>query len=300
MYNPLLKTFCMVAETLSFSKAAERLYMTPPGVIKQINTLEEHIGVTLFVRTHRGLKLTAAGNALYNESLKLIDWSDRFLQRIRSMEMDHYLIRIAISTKTSTLFLRDIQKVLMENASQFRFKLIPYSITPSSVANSFKDLGSRYDIIPGIYDEENIKTRNCEVLPLFKAHLCCAISQDNPLSEKGRIAYSDLKGNTVMIIKRGWNIYADQLRDLLESRYPDIHWIEFPLYNVETFNECQNNNHILITTDAWSPVHPLLKLVQFDALPEIPYGLMYSKNALEPVRQLVTILKDNLASRDAG
>lgn len=64
MYNPQLDTFLCVAESGSFNKAAEKLYISPPAVIKQINLLEESLGLQLFVRTHRGLVLTEAGKSL--------------------------------------------------------------------------------------------------------------------------------------------------------------------------------------------------------------------------------------------
>ena len=60
MYNPQLETFIRVADAGSFNKAAEELFISPPAVIKQINLLEAQLGLTLFVRTHRGLKLTEA------------------------------------------------------------------------------------------------------------------------------------------------------------------------------------------------------------------------------------------------
>ena len=65
MYNPQLETFIRVADAGSFNKAAEELFISPPAVIKQINLLEAQLGLTLFVRTHRGLKLTEAGKSLY-------------------------------------------------------------------------------------------------------------------------------------------------------------------------------------------------------------------------------------------
>lgn len=64
MYNPQLDTFLAVVEAGSFNKAAERLYISPPAVIKQINLLESSLGVRLFTRTHRGLVLTEAGRSL--------------------------------------------------------------------------------------------------------------------------------------------------------------------------------------------------------------------------------------------
>ena len=64
MYNPQLDTFLCVAESGSFNKAAEKLYISPPAVIKQINLLEESLGVKLFDRSHRGLTLTKAGRSI--------------------------------------------------------------------------------------------------------------------------------------------------------------------------------------------------------------------------------------------
>lgn len=61
MYNPQLDTFLVVAETGSFSKASEKLFISPTAVSKQINHLESKIGQTLFNRTPRGMTLTAAG-----------------------------------------------------------------------------------------------------------------------------------------------------------------------------------------------------------------------------------------------
>ena len=58
MYNPQLETFLRVADAGSFNKAAEESYITPTAVIKQINLLEESLGVKLFDRSHRGLTLT--------------------------------------------------------------------------------------------------------------------------------------------------------------------------------------------------------------------------------------------------
>lgn len=55
MYNPQLTTFISVAESGSFTKAAEALFITPTAVMKQINALEERLGITLFGRTNHGL-----------------------------------------------------------------------------------------------------------------------------------------------------------------------------------------------------------------------------------------------------
>ena len=65
MFDPeTLRTFIAVAETGSFSKAAERLCKTTATISYRIKLLEENTGVALFFRTTRSVTLTAAGEHL--------------------------------------------------------------------------------------------------------------------------------------------------------------------------------------------------------------------------------------------
>ena len=77
MYNPQLDTFICVVEAGSFSKAADKLYISPPAVIKQINSLENNLGVQLFARTHRGLVVTAEGESLYQDAKYHLDRTEK-------------------------------------------------------------------------------------------------------------------------------------------------------------------------------------------------------------------------------
>ena len=68
MYNYQLDTFICVAEAGSFNNAAEKLYISPTAVIKQINLLEKRLDLKLFIITHRGLILTESGKSLLKDA----------------------------------------------------------------------------------------------------------------------------------------------------------------------------------------------------------------------------------------
>ncbi len=67
-----LQAFLAVAETGSFSRAAERIFLTQPAVSKRIATLEGQLGARLFDRIGKQVRLTPAGTALYERARRLL------------------------------------------------------------------------------------------------------------------------------------------------------------------------------------------------------------------------------------
>lgn len=78
------KVFCIVAESGTFSKAAEKLYISQPAITQTIKKLEEQIGGQLFYRNNSGVELTEEGKKLYTyikDSIEIIsNASDKFKQ----------------------------------------------------------------------------------------------------------------------------------------------------------------------------------------------------------------------------
>ena len=86
MFNPQLKTFVIVADCGSFNKAAEKLYISPPSVMKQLNALEKHLDLKLLDRTNQGIRLTAAGRVIYRHAKEFFDRSEQALAEARKEE----------------------------------------------------------------------------------------------------------------------------------------------------------------------------------------------------------------------
>jgi DNA-binding transcriptional LysR family regulator len=80
----LLKGFEAAARLLSFTKAGEELYLSQSAVSRQMQELEEQLGVRLFQRRHRALALTEAGQVLYPAAAQVLATMRGVTDRLRA------------------------------------------------------------------------------------------------------------------------------------------------------------------------------------------------------------------------
>lgn len=279
MYNPQLDTFLCVAEAGSFNKAAEKLYISPPAVIKQINLLEENLDLQLFVRTHRGLVLTKAGQSLYQDTKYIIQYCKDSVTRAKNaMQETENVIRIGTSPMTPAQVLVDLWSKLQAYCPNIKFQLIPFDNTPENAREILGNLGQNIDVVAGIFDETMLNLRQCKGLEISREPICCAVSVHHRLAQKNSLTVQDLYGENLMLMRRDWSHYVDLLRDDLWKNHPQIHIVDFDFYDVAAFNQCENNNCVLMAVENWRYVHPLLKILPVDWGYTIPFGLLHSPN----------------------
>mgnify|MGYP000411741255 CR=1 FL=1 len=84
LFNSQLETFVVVADEGSFSKAAEKLFISTTAVIKQINTLEEDTNIQLFQRSFKGVSLTEAGKSFYSDAKYIIKYLEDSVNRAKN------------------------------------------------------------------------------------------------------------------------------------------------------------------------------------------------------------------------
>lgn len=95
----LLRGFEAAARRLSFTKAGEELYLTQSAVSRQIQELEEQLGVALFQRRHRALALTEAGQQFYAAAAQVLGTVRAATDRVRALAG-----RRAVSITTTASF----------------------------------------------------------------------------------------------------------------------------------------------------------------------------------------------------
>ncbi len=298
MYNPQLETFLCVVEAGSFSKAAEKLYISPPAVIKQINSLESSLGLQLFDRSHRGLQVTPAGASMYKDAKYVIQYCKESVARAeQSMEEREEMIRVGISPMTPPKVFVKLWPEIQKICPGMKFQLIPFENTLENAREILANLGQNIDVVAGIFDDTMLELRQCQGIEIIREKFCVAVSMHHRLAEREKIDLKDLHGETLMMMHRGWSEYADMLRDEIWAHHPEIHIKDFEIYSVEVFNQCENSNDVLLAIKNWESVHPLMRMIPVEWNYGMPFGLLYSKTPDKKVEKLIraieTIKKDS-------
>lgn len=292
MYNPQLDTFICVVEAGSFSKAAEKLYISAPAVIKQINSLEDSLNLQLFERTHRGLTVTEAGKSLYQDAKYLIQYSKESLLRAQdAMNHNDEVIRVGISPMTPPEIFVELWPKIQEIYPDMKFKLVTFENTPENAREILANMGQNIDVVPGVFDETMLRLRGCDGTEISKEPFCIAVSMYHRLANKEKLTLDDLSGETLMLMRRGWSYYGDMLRDDIIENHPEINVTDFDLYNVEVFNRCENNNELLLAFKGWESVHPLIRIIPVEWNYTMPFGILHSKTPSDKVKLLIRAIE---------
>lgn len=295
MYNPLLNTFLEAVDCGSFTKAAEKLFISPTAVMKQINNLEEHLSVKLIERTPSGIRLTSAGKVIYRDAKFMIDYSQKSVAEAKAAA-DRYDATFCIGTSllNPAKPFMDLWYKLNHDFPSYKLHLVPFEDNHEGILSEIKSLGEKFDFLIGVCDSKAWLSL-CNFLPLGRYKKMIAVSREHRLANKKTVELSDLEGETLMMVKKGDSGVNDFIRNDLEINYPKIKIEDTPyFYDMSVFNRCAETGNVLLTIECWQDVHPGLVSIPVNWDYSIPYGLLYSLDADEDVIKLVDKVKETL------
>ncbi|HIZ00220.1 MAG TPA: LysR family transcriptional regulator [Firmicutes bacterium] len=290
MFDGRLETFIKVAECGSFTKAADDLYITPTAVMKQINALEKELEVTLFDRSNHGLRITKAGEAFLQDARYILEYITRAEQKAREIQEGETRrsIRIGTSVMTPAKFILDVWSQIQSRMPTLKIELIPFENNPVNSVEILRNLGQHIDVVAGLYDDNFLQERRCLAAHMYNKRILLAVPVSHALSAESLITPEKLKNRKVLFIRRGWNIYVDDLRDKLEAS--GVRTEDFEMFNISAYNRAVTENKPIITVEGWEDVHPLLKLIPVDWEDSIPFGVFYSPTPTKLVKRFVDLL----------
>lgn len=164
MYNKYLLVFIQVADAGSFNQASQRLFISPNAVMKQINHLEDQLGIKPFKRTNHGLELTSAGQLIYQDAKFIIRHSDQTLNKARQLaNHEPVIIRIGSSLMRSGRTLIHLWHQVSASLPNMQVKVVPFEDEHAEYLSLVTHLGERVDVIAGIYPSDHFNDVGSEI-----------------------------------------------------------------------------------------------------------------------------------------
>lgn len=290
--NDQLRTFVQVAESRSFSKAAEALFISSTAVMKQINQLEKQVGIPLFIRTNHGVRLTEAGVAFSKDAVFMLQYYQEALIRMhQAAQADRHMIRVGTSILNPCKVLLDRWNGVSSHYPQFNINIIHIEDNAHTLSSTYRTIGKDIDLIvaPFLTDHWGGYFRKHE---LGRYRFCFSVSRNHRLASKQTLSLQDLHGERVAVVNGGKNEVVQEVRDYLARNHPQIRIKDIPrLYDFDVFNRCVESDTVLLTLEAWTDIHPSLVTLPSDLEYTVPYGLLYPLHPSEEVHQFLEIIK---------
>ncbi|MBN9389101.1 MAG: LysR family transcriptional regulator [Chloroflexi bacterium] len=276
MVNDLLNSFVQVIDSGSFSKAAEKLYISSTALMKQMNSLETQVGVQLLIRTNHGVSATPAGTSFYIDAKFMMQYSQNAIVRAKqAASKNPYVIRIGNSILNPCKELLDLWNNLSPNYPQFKMKIVPFDKDAEAWSNVPRTIGKEFDVMVGAYDRAD-HSDYFQAIKLGEYRFCVTVPREHLLARKERLDVTDLYGERLVMLKPNISPRIDDIRDFLLKEHPQIQLKDhLPHYNIEVFNRCEESGAVLLTLEGWKDVHPSLATIPVDWRFTMPYGILY-------------------------
>lgn len=191
-----LRYFLVLAEELHFARAAERLFIAQPPLSRQIQQLEKELGVSLFARTKRTVKLTPAGEFLRREAALLFEQI------------------AAVEGRVKLVGQGTLGQVKIGYVGAVMHSLLPSLLT--ELGREYPQISTTLEEMPNQAQVEALRTGRIDLgfvrspvaddrlvaLPVLSETFSLVLSAAHPLAAKSDLALRDLAGEPFICFSR--------------------------------------------------------------------------------------------------
>jgi DNA-binding transcriptional LysR family regulator len=193
-----LRTFRMVAETLNFTRAAERLRINQSAVSHHIKSLETELGEPLFIRTKRGVRLSAAGKTALEYVERILGDVDALRERVSGRgQQPAGRVRAAAATQAFVHLFAPFFEDFMREHPLIELTFRTTSTTEQTVA----------DIVDGSADvgfaSMPVYSPNLQATALFEDELVLVVGRRHRLAGKRSAPVEQLARERFIMFERG-------------------------------------------------------------------------------------------------
>jgi DNA-binding transcriptional LysR family regulator len=190
-----LESFVEVARRGNVSRAAEALFLTQPAITARLKSLEGGLGVELFVRTPRGMKLSDAGRAFLPYAERTIATVDEGRQLMTNLRQGTTgTLVIAAAPAVSTYVLPDILRVFRTTHPHVRLGV------RTGHTEEVLEMVLRSEAHVGI--GRPIRHPDIELIPVLEDEMLLVVSARHPFARRGKVRMDELAAERLILFDR--------------------------------------------------------------------------------------------------
>ncbi len=192
--------FDKVIELKSFTKAAEALNLTQPGISHAIKSLETEWGIPLITRSRSDIQLTSDGERIIwyiRDLLRVHEEIEQEVAAIKGLEVG--TVKVGTFTSVASHWLPKIIKLFQKENPNIDIKLLlgSHQEIENALLNNEIDCG--IIALPAL-------SKTLNVIPLKEDSMLCIVSKENPLHRQKKIRFSQIENEPFIMLSEGGDI----------------------------------------------------------------------------------------------
>lgn len=200
----ILQEFVVLAQSETFLKAADILFISQPTLSRHIKSLEAELGVSLFERTTRSLKLSKYGEMLLPYAKQIVELNNQFSGELQIKKQDqHVALRLTSIAAMEAYGITDVLTRFKEKYKNAEVNILTRNNT------SFADMLQRRECeVAFIRDveTETVGGEDLERLPFAEDRLVAVVPKSHPFASLDCIHLADCKDESFITLPRDTSV----------------------------------------------------------------------------------------------
>ena len=200
-----LKYVIEVARSRSISKAAHNLFISQPSLSNALKELEKELGITIFLRTNRGIDLTLEGSEFLGYARQVVEQAELLEERYSNTKLrqQHFSVSAQHYAFAVSAFVR-----LLENYEREEYEFTLRETKTYEIIDDVKKMRSEIGILYVNHFNKKVihkflREGNLAFHTLFEAKPHVFISSKNPLAARGFVTLGDLEPYPYLSFEQG-------------------------------------------------------------------------------------------------
>jgi DNA-binding transcriptional LysR family regulator len=277
-----LRYFLAVAEELHFRKAAEKLFISQPGLSRQIKQMEQDLGVTLFERNNRSVALTKTGDYLQKElqiNLKNLEDILAHSKLIHHGKEGHLTLGFVGSA-----MLQIIPAILKQFNS--KFPKVMFKLEEMDNQKQIEGLLSQ-EIDVGFVRLERVP-RSLEIHTVLKETFCLVLPKNHPVNKRNFKNLSQFKDSPFILFDPEYSAsYYEKVMQIFDGCGFAPIISHNTIHASSIYKLVENNLGVSIVPKSLQFGYDMnVKFIELDAIPQRAFlSIAWSKNNRNPMLQ---------------